>query len=129
MILIHRAGAIPCTSYPIKRTIMQITIQSLLRVSLNFDRRSFSYLAVSSKSSTVPLRLLTELGLPKPKHNYAPVQSSRCMSSWWRLYDSVKSICLLIKSIHPKCIDLLTCQIRKFHDYTPHLILRKDKHA
>lgn len=129
MTLIHRAGAIPWSSYSIKLNIMQTTIQSLHRVSLNFDRRSFSYLAISSKSSTLPLRILTGLGLPKLRHNYAPVQSSRCMNSWWRFCDSVRTICLLIKSLHPKCIEFFTLKIRKCYDYTPHLIFRKDKHA
>ena len=129
MTLIHRAGAIPWSSYSIKLSIMQTTIQSLHRVSLNFDRRLFSYLAVSSKSSTLPLRILTGLGLPKLRHNYAPVQSNRCMRSWWWLCDSVRGVCLLIKSLHPKCMELFTLKIRKCYDYTSHLISRKDKHA
>jgi len=129
MMLIHRAGAIPWSSYPIKLSAMQTTIQSLHRVSLNFDRRLFSYLAVSSKSSTLPLRILTGLGLPKLRHNYAPVQSNRCMNSWLRFCDSVRTICLLIKSLHPKCMKLFILKIRKCHDYTPHLALREDMYA
>ena len=129
MMLIHRAGAIPWSSYSIKLSIMQTTIQSLHRVSLNFDRRLFSYLAVSSKSSTLPLRILTRLGLPKLRHNCAPVQSNRCMRSWWSLCDSVRGVCLLIKSLHPKCMELFTLQIRKCNDYTPRLILRKVMYA
>ena len=129
MTLIHRAGAIPWSCYSIKLSIMQTTIRSLHRVSLNFDRRSFSYLAVSSKSSTLPLRILTGLGLPKLRHNYAPVQSSRCMNSWWRFCDSVRGVCLLIKSLHPKCMQLFTLQISKCNDYTPHLALREDMYG
>jgi hypothetical protein len=129
MMLIHRAGAIPWSSYPIKLSTMQTTIQSLHRVSLYFDRRLFSYLAVSSKSSTLPLRILTRLGLPKLMHNYAPVQSYRCMRSWWRLCDSVRGVCLLIKSLYPKCMKLFILHNRKCHDYTPHLALREDMYA
>jgi len=129
MMLIHRAGAIPWSSYSIKLSIMQTTIQSLHRVSLNFDRRLFSYLAVSSKSSTLPLRILTRLGLPKLRHNYAPVQLYRCMRSWWRLCDSVRGVCLLIKSLYPKCMKLFILHNRKCHDYTPHLALREDMYA
>ena len=129
MMLIHRAGAIPCTSYPIKLSTMQTSVQSLHRVSLYFDRRLFSYLAVSSKSSTLPLRILTRLGSQKLRHNYAPVQSYRCMRSWWRLCDSVRSVCLFIKSLHPKCMELFTLQIRKCNDYTPHLALGEDMYG
>jgi len=129
MMLIHRAGAIPCTSYPIKLSTMQTSVQSLHRVSLYFDRRSFSYLTVSSMSSTQPLRILAGLGLPKSMHNYAPVQLYRYMRSWWRLCDSVRGVCLLIKSLHPKCMELFTLQIRKCNDYTPRLILRKVMYA
>ena len=127
--LIHRAGAIPCTSYPIKLSTMQTSVQSLHRVSLYFDRRSFSYLTVSSMSSTQPLRILAGLGLPKSMHNYAPVQLYRYMRSWWKLCDSVRGVCLFIKSLHPKCIELFTLQIRKCNDYTPRLILRKVMYA
>ena len=129
MMLIHRAGAIPCTSYPIKLSTMQTSVQSLHRVSLYFDRRSFSYLTVSSMSSTQPLRILAGLGLPKSMHNYAPVQLYRYMRSWWKLCDSVRGVCLFIKSLHPKCMELFTLQIRKCHDYTPHLALREDMYA
>ena len=129
MMLIHRAGAIPCTSYPIKLSTMQTSVQSLHRVSLYFDRRSFSYLTVSSMSSTQPLRILAGLGLPKSMHNYAPVQLYRYMRSWWKLCDSVRGVCLFIKSLHPKCIELFTLQIRKCNDYTSCLILRKDMHG
>jgi hypothetical protein len=129
MMLIHRAGAIPWSSYSIKLSIMQTTIQSLHRVSLYFDRRSVSYLTVSSMSSTQPLRILVGLVLPKSMDNYAPVQSHRCMRSWWRLCDSVRGVCLLIKSLHPKCMELFTLQIRKCNDYTPHLALREDMYG
>jgi len=129
MMLIHRAGAIPWSSYSIKLSIMQTSVQSLLRVSLYFDRRSVSYLTVSSMSSTQPLRILAGLVLPKSMHNYAPVQSYRCMRSWWRLCDSVRGVCLLIKSLHPKCMELFTLQIRKCNDYTPHLALREDMYG
>jgi len=129
MMLIHRAGAIPWSSYPIKLSTMQTTIQSLHRVSLYFDRRSFSYLTVSSMSSTQPLRILAGLGLPKSMHNYAPVQLYRYMRSWWRLCDSVRGVCLLIKSLYPKCMKLFILHNRKCHDYTPHLALREDMYA
>jgi len=129
MTLIHRAGAIPWSSYSIKLSIMQTSVQSLLRVSLYFDRRSVSYLTVSSMSSTQPLRILAGLVLPKSMHNYAPVQSYRCMRSWWRLCDSVRGVCLLIKSLNPKCMKLFILHIRKCHDYTPHLALREDMYA
>ena len=129
MMLIHRAGAIPCTSYPIKLSTMQTSVQSLHRVSLYFDRRSFSYLTVSSMSSTQPLRILAGLGLPKSMHNYAPVQLYRYMRSWWRLCDSVRGVCQLIKSLNPKCMKLFILHNRKCHDYTPHLALREDMYA
>ena len=129
MTLIHRAGAIPWSSYSIKLSIMQTSVQSLLRVSLYFDRRSVSYLTVSSMSSTQPLRILAGLVLPKSMHNYAPVQSYRCMRSWWRLCDSVRGVCLLIKSLNPKCMKLFILHIRKCHDYTPHLALREDMYG
>ena len=129
MTLIHRAGAIPWSSYPIKLSTMQTSVQSLLRVSLYFDRRSVSYLTVSSMSSTLPLRILAGLVLPKSMHNYAPVQLYRYMRSWWKLCDSVRGVCLFIKSLHPKCMELFTLQIRKCNDYTPHLALGEDMYG
>ena len=129
MILIHRAGAIPCISDIITLGIVQNSVQRLSRVSLSFYRRSLSHLTLSTDSCTRNLRIHNGLGLPKSKHSYAPIQCSSCMSYWTRFYDSVRSRCLLTNSIHPKCYEYLTTQIRKWISYTRCLMLRMDMYA
>ena len=129
MILIHRAGAIPCTIDQVTLGIMQTSVQRLCRVSLSDYRRLFIYRALSTGSYTRILRILTGLGLPKSRQSYAPVQSIWCMSYWPRFCKSGRSGCLLTNSIHPKCYEYLTTQIRKWISYTRCLMLRKDMYA
>lgn len=129
MILIHRAGAIPCTIDQVTLGVMQASIQRLCRVSLYIYRRSLSYLTLGAHPYSRNLRTLTGLGFPKPRHSSAPFQCSSGMYYWTRFYDSVRSGCLLTNSIHPKCYDYFTTQIRKWISYTRCLMLRKDMYA
>jgi hypothetical protein len=129
MILIHRPGAVPCTIYQVTLGVMQASIQRLCRVSLSIYRRSLSYLTLSTDSNTRNLRTPTGLGFPKPRHRSAPFQCSSGMCYWTRFYDSVRSGCLLTNSIHPKCYEYLTTQIRKWISYTRCLMLRMDMYA
>ena len=129
MILIHRAGAIPCTIDQVKLSIIQTSVQRLCRVSLYICRRSLSYLTLSAHPYARNLRTLTGLGFSKPRHSSAPFQCSSGMCYWSRFYDSVRRGCLLTNSIHPKCYEYFTTQIRKWISYTRCLMLRKDNHA
>lgn len=129
MILIHRTRAIPCTIDQVPLGIMQTSVQRLCRVSLSIYRRSLSYLTLSTDSCTRNLRIHTGLGLPKSRHSSAPFQCSSGMCYWSRFCKSVRSVSLLLNSMHPKCYDYFTSQTRKSNDWILYPMLRKDMHA
>ena len=127
--MIHRAGAIPCTIDQVKLSIMKTSVHRLCRVSLCNYRRLLSYLTLGADSYTRNLRTLTGLGLPKSRHSYAPVQSIWCLSYWPRFCKSVRSVSLLLNSMHPKCYEYFTSQTRKWNYWILYPMLRKDMHA